>query len=275
MTGTQVRNVHWVLQKALNYAVRLGYIARNPTEAADKPREDTEERPVYTPEQIRRFMVAWKEIDPRPCGIWCSRPGWGGRNRPPWIGIRRPLLFVRLARRLDLTSPSTISRADRVDRCSVSMPVPPMFYPPGRVHPRRGAGGEVANEPGGLPLLSTALVQLWQAGDGEWLRFDAYQRGGGVRYLQFRRSPHDNFNNPYQGEPVPICTSGAGDVHLLFRVGFVPHDVKTEAASGAGSLEGQREVCRIAPSGRMPCVEVGAVQGEDGVAGDRLRVELS
>ena len=58
LTGTQVRNIHRVLHNALNYAVRLGYIARNPTEAVDKPREDTEERPVYTPEQIRRFIVA-------------------------------------------------------------------------------------------------------------------------------------------------------------------------------------------------------------------------
>ena len=33
LTGTQVRNIHRVLHNALNYAVRLGYIARNPTEA--------------------------------------------------------------------------------------------------------------------------------------------------------------------------------------------------------------------------------------------------
>jgi integrase len=58
LTGTQVRNIHRVLHNALNHAVRLGYIARNPTEAVDTPREDTEERPVYTPEQVRRFIVA-------------------------------------------------------------------------------------------------------------------------------------------------------------------------------------------------------------------------
>ena len=58
LTGTQVRNIHRVLHNALNYAVRLGYIAGNPTEAVDKPREDTEERPVYTLEQVRRFIAA-------------------------------------------------------------------------------------------------------------------------------------------------------------------------------------------------------------------------
>jgi WD40 repeat protein/class 3 adenylate cyclase len=41
--------------------------------------------------------------------------------------------------------------------------------------------GEVAEEPGGLPLLSTALVELWQARDGGWLRHEARERTGGVR----------------------------------------------------------------------------------------------
>jgi hypothetical protein len=40
---------------------------------------------------------------------------------------------------------------------------------------------EVEDEPGGLPLLSTALVHLWQARSAGWLRYDAYLRAGGVR----------------------------------------------------------------------------------------------
>lgn len=40
---------------------------------------------------------------------------------------------------------------------------------------------EVADEPGGLPLLSTALVELWQAREGGWIRMDAYERTGGVQ----------------------------------------------------------------------------------------------
>lgn len=39
---------------------------------------------------------------------------------------------------------------------------------------------EVVDEPGGLPLLSTALVELWSTRSGGWLRLDAYQRAGGV-----------------------------------------------------------------------------------------------
>jgi hypothetical protein len=80
LSGTQVRNIHRVLHNALNYTVRLGYIARNPTEAIDKPREDTKERPIYTPEQVRRFIVPSRATGSRPCGTWCSRPAWAGRN---------------------------------------------------------------------------------------------------------------------------------------------------------------------------------------------------
>ena len=40
---------------------------------------------------------------------------------------------------------------------------------------------EVVDEPGGLPLLSTALVELWGERTGGWLRLDAHDRAGGVR----------------------------------------------------------------------------------------------
>jgi WD40 repeat protein/class 3 adenylate cyclase len=40
---------------------------------------------------------------------------------------------------------------------------------------------EVADEPGSLPLLSTALVELWQHRDGGWIRMQAHELTGGVR----------------------------------------------------------------------------------------------
>lgn len=40
---------------------------------------------------------------------------------------------------------------------------------------------EVADEPGGLPLLSTAMVELWGVRAEGWIRFEAYERTGGVR----------------------------------------------------------------------------------------------
>lgn len=40
---------------------------------------------------------------------------------------------------------------------------------------------EVADEPGALPLLSTALVELWRNHSDGWLRMEAYERTDGVR----------------------------------------------------------------------------------------------
>ena len=40
---------------------------------------------------------------------------------------------------------------------------------------------EVTDEPGGLPLLSTTLVELWGKREGGWLRMEAYERSGGLR----------------------------------------------------------------------------------------------
>jgi WD40 repeat protein len=40
--------------------------------------------------------------------------------------------------------------------------------------------GDVADEPGGLPLLSTTLVELWEERSGRTLRRSAYERSGGV-----------------------------------------------------------------------------------------------
>jgi WD40 repeat protein/DNA-binding SARP family transcriptional activator len=40
---------------------------------------------------------------------------------------------------------------------------------------------DVADEPGGLPLLSTALLELWRLRDGAVLRLETYRSVGGVR----------------------------------------------------------------------------------------------
>ena len=40
---------------------------------------------------------------------------------------------------------------------------------------------DVAPEPGGLPLLSTMLLELWQAREGRTLRYESYRTSGGVR----------------------------------------------------------------------------------------------
>ena len=52
-----------------------------------------------------------------------------------------------------------------------------------RVEPALTAAliADVANEPGALPLLSSALLELWQQRDGRQLTLLAYERAGGVK----------------------------------------------------------------------------------------------
>jgi DNA-binding SARP family transcriptional activator/WD40 repeat protein len=40
---------------------------------------------------------------------------------------------------------------------------------------------DVVDEPGGLPLLSTTMLELWSVREGQVLRFDAYRGSGGMR----------------------------------------------------------------------------------------------
>ena len=50
--------------------------------------------------------------------------------------------------------------------------------------------GEVADEPGGLPLLSCALLESWQHRQGRTLTLAAYQQTGGVRGAVARLAEH-------------------------------------------------------------------------------------
>lgn len=61
LSGTQVRNIHRVLHNVLGYAVRMGYLPLNPAERVERPKDDTAERPVYTPEQVRRLLEVAKD----------------------------------------------------------------------------------------------------------------------------------------------------------------------------------------------------------------------
>jgi len=56
---------------------------------------------------------------------------------------------------------------------------------------------EVGDEPGGLPLLSTALVELWMARSDGWLKLEAHESLGGVRgaVARLADSSYDNLND--------------------------------------------------------------------------------
>jgi len=52
-----VRNIHAMLHRALNDAVRLGYLVRNVADAVTPPRGASPELQVWTPQQLRAFLA--------------------------------------------------------------------------------------------------------------------------------------------------------------------------------------------------------------------------
>jgi len=129
LSGTQVRNIHRVLHNALNYAVRLGYIARNPTEAIDTPRDDSQERTVYTPEEVRRFLRAIEGDRLEAMWYLVLSTGCVGPNLPDcdgatwrWIGMHRSWPSGRHGRPLAMRWSSRIRRAGRAGACCTLVP---------------------------------------------------------------------------------------------------------------------------------------------------------
>ena len=53
LSGTHVRNVHQVLHNVLGYAVKMGYVSTNAADAVERPKNDSAERPVYTPDVMK------------------------------------------------------------------------------------------------------------------------------------------------------------------------------------------------------------------------------
>jgi WD40 repeat protein/class 3 adenylate cyclase len=83
---------------------------------------------------------------------------------------------------------------------------------------------EVEDEPGGLPLLSTALVELWHLRRDGWLRMESHERTGGVRGAVARLA-EASFNQ-LEGEQRDACRAillrlvgqGEGDTAVRRRV---------------------------------------------------------
>ena len=83
-----------------------------------------------------------------------------------------------------------------------------------RVEPRLVSAlvGDVAGEPGGLPLLSAALVELWQLRSGRTLRRSDYERTGGVEGAVARLA-----EDAYQRLDADERTPGAADAAAARR----------------------------------------------------------
>lgn len=61
LSPKSVRNLHGVMHKALNQAVKLGYIRANPCAACELPRVEKKEMQTIPPERIGEFMAAIRQ----------------------------------------------------------------------------------------------------------------------------------------------------------------------------------------------------------------------
>lgn len=104
LSGTQVRNIHRVLHNVLGYAQRMGYLVINPSENVERPKDDTGERSIYTPEQIRKFLAVAQSD--RLAALWYLEISTGLRRAElaglQWQDVdltgQPPLLHVRFSR---------------------------------------------------------------------------------------------------------------------------------------------------------------------------------
>jgi integrase len=89
LSPTSVRNVHAVLRKAFEDAVRWNLIARNPAKNADPPKPQRSEMKTWTADQIRLFLDA--ERDTRELPIWRLAVSTGMRRGEilglPWKAV--------------------------------------------------------------------------------------------------------------------------------------------------------------------------------------------
>ena len=79
---------------------------------------------------------------------------------------------------------------------------------------------DVAGEPGGLPLLSTALLELWRERDGRALRSEQYRASGGVQGAVARLAEAAYGSLPEADRPVAralLLRLASGDPSSLVR----------------------------------------------------------
>ncbi|MDP9329710.1 MAG: PQQ-binding-like beta-propeller repeat protein [Actinomycetota bacterium] len=98
---------------------------------------------------------------------------------------------------------------------------------------------DVAEEPGGLPLLSTTLVELWQSRADGWLRLDEYERGGGVQgsVARLAERTFENLNEQQQAIAraifLRLVGPGEGDAITRRRAPLSEFDLDTDEVTSA------------------------------------------
>ena len=79
----------------------------------------------------------------------------------------------------------------------------------------------MAGEPGGLPLLSTTLLELWRVRDERVLRYDSYRTSGGVHgaVARLAESAYNRLGESEQriARSLMLRLAGGGDGALARR----------------------------------------------------------
>ena len=108
---------------------------------------------------------------------------------------------------------------------------------------------DVEDEPGALPLLSTALLELWQQRDGRRLTMGAYERTGGVlgAVARLAERAYERLDVPQReaARRLLLRLAGDGGVRVRVPIGDLPgdvHDVLSVLASDRLITVGDGEV---------------------------------
>ena len=100
---------------------------------------------------------------------------------------------------------------------------------------------EIGDEPGGLPLLSTALVELWREREDDWLRLSVHQRLGGVRgaVARLAESSYENLSDEERdaARRLFLRLVATGDVPALRALGQVLAELPALGVLGEPFLE--------------------------------------
>jgi hypothetical protein len=100
---------------------------------------------------------------------------------------------------------------------------------------------EIRDEPGGLPLLSTALVELWMARKDGWLTLEAHESRGGVRgaVARLADSSYENLTDDERAAARRlfmrlVSTGDEGSPIVCSRRMTVQSRSRTRPCSGSG-----------------------------------------
>jgi WD40 repeat protein/class 3 adenylate cyclase len=97
---------------------------------------------------------------------------------------------------------------------------------------------QVADEPGGLPLLSTALVELWESRRNRWLRLEDFERTGGVHgaVARLAESAYEQLTSAEQAiaRAIFLRLAGPGEGAALVRrrASLSEFDIQREPSVG-------------------------------------------